>query len=73
LYLQQEEPVEMLGGEGEVALKRALNQPRLRRWVGYEFHCSAIDRPYFMRSELGELLQVRLFEKGYLKNVVKML
>ncbi|KAF8062087.1 UBE2T [Scenedesmus sp. PABB004] len=25
---------------------------RARRWVQYEFHCSAIDRPYFMRSEM---------------------
>jgi hypothetical protein len=57
---QQEEPAEVLGGEGEVMLKRALAQPRFRRWIGYEFHCSAIDRPYFMRSELGELLQVRV-------------
>ncbi len=35
----------------EVALRHCLSG-RTRRWVAAEFVYSAIDRPYFMRSEL---------------------
>lgn len=53
-----------LGAEGEtgepmtaaeVALRHCLSA-RTRRWVAAEFFCSAIDRPYFMRSELQEFV-----------------
>jgi hypothetical protein len=56
----------LLGGklEGEMpsraeqALRHCLSG-RMRRWLMYEFHYSAIDRPYFLKNELQELLQVR--------------
>jgi hypothetical protein len=35
----------------EVGLRHCLSA-RARRWAAAEFFCSAIDRPYFMRSEL---------------------
>ncbi len=42
-------------GPAEVTLRHCLG-PRTRRWAMYEFQYSALDRPYFMRSELQELL-----------------
>ena len=41
--------------ESEVRLRRMLG-PRARRWALYEFFCSALDRPWLMRSELQEFL-----------------
>jgi hypothetical protein len=38
----------------EVGLRHCLSA-RARRWAAAEFFCSAIDRPYFMRSELQVL------------------
>lgn len=40
------------------ALLRHMLCGRLRRWAAYEWHYSALDRPYFMRSEMQELLDV---------------
>lgn len=47
----------------EVTLRHCLSA-RTRRWAAAEFFCSAIDRPYFMRSELqvlpSSILRLRL-------------
>ncbi|KAG2443833.1 hypothetical protein HXX76_002176 [Chlamydomonas incerta] len=40
----------------ELALRHSLNT-RVRRWAAYEFHYSALDRPWFMRNELMEFCQ----------------
>ncbi len=36
----------------EVVLRHCLGSPRVRRWCMYEFHYSALDRPWFLRNEL---------------------
>jgi hypothetical protein len=42
----------------EAVFVNALASGRVRRWIVYEFFYSAIDRPWFMRNELQELLAV---------------
>lgn len=42
--------------ELEGALSHCLRSSRFRRWVTAEWHYSAIDRPWFMRNELAELM-----------------
>lgn len=42
----------MLYAPSEGALRHMVGSPRLQRWMMYEWHYSAIDRPYFMRSEM---------------------
>jgi len=44
-------------GPTEASLRRCLLSARARRWCMFEFHCSALDRPWFMRSEMTEVLQ----------------
>ena len=39
----------------ELQLRHCLSS-RVRRWCGYEYHYSAIDRPWFLRNELQEFL-----------------
>ena len=46
-----------LPSRAEQTLRHCLSG-RMRRWLMYEFHYSAIDRPYFLRNELQDLLQV---------------
>ena len=40
----------------EAALRHCLSSPRLRRWLAFEFQVSAMDRPWFLRNELVELI-----------------
>eukprot|EP00879_Flechtneria_rotunda_P011770 GHRR01012295.1.p1 GENE.GHRR01012295.1~~GHRR01012295.1.p1 ORF type:complete len:583 (+),score=258.78 GHRR01012295.1:822-2570(+) len=46
---------EFLPSPAESVLRHMMSG-RFRRWVMYEWHYSAIDRPYFMRNEMQELL-----------------
>lgn len=39
----------------EGVLRRALT-PKFRRWAMYEFHYSALDRPWFMKNELQDFM-----------------
>jgi hypothetical protein len=39
-------------GEAELQLRRCLDA-RTRRWAAAEFFYSAIDRPWFMRSQMA--------------------
>eukprot|EP00955_Chlamydomonas_euryale_P010366 111405-Chlamydomonas_euryale.AAC.3 len=49
-----------LPGREESVLRHCLSSQRARRWCAFEFHCSALDRPWFLRNELAELLQLLL-------------
>ncbi|GAX80922.1 hypothetical protein CEUSTIGMA_g8357.t1 [Chlamydomonas eustigma] len=42
----------------ESALRHCLASHRVRRWCMFEFQFSALDRPWFLRNELSELLQL---------------
>lgn len=54
-------PLAPLGETGEpmcraeLALRHCLSS-RVKRWAMYEFHYSALDRPWFMHNEMAELL-----------------
>jgi hypothetical protein len=36
----------------EAKLRHLIHSTAVQRWIMYEWHYSAIDRPYFMRSEM---------------------
>ncbi|WIA17880.1 hypothetical protein OEZ85_009380 [Tetradesmus obliquus] len=40
----------------EARLRHMVGSSALQRWAMYEWHYSAVDRPYFMRSEMQDLL-----------------
>jgi hypothetical protein len=44
--------VSELYAPAEAKLRHMINSSAVQRWAMYEWHYSAIDRPYFMRSEM---------------------